>query len=179
MFDWFNAINVRVYAAQQMTGVKQCVIYRRNWYCTNVLQKYCITVLSPVTEEGVKASNRKMDQPSQTQLAMYWRKDKFLIKNSHVLLDITGPSKSQGLLHEIGLSRYFLFKPIVRVMKLKGPSIAIEEDDLCVSTVEEAANLIIKEFGTPWKRLKWKFKLFFRCILPYLKTRLFWLFDWI
>lgn len=179
MFDWLNKVNVRCYSAQQMTGIKQFEIYRRNWYCTRVLQKHDITVLSPVTEEGVKANHRKMDQPSQEQLAMYWKRDKFLIKNSHVLLDITGPSKSQGLMHEIGLSRYFLFKPIIRVMKLKGPSVAIEEDDILVPTVEEAAKLIVREFGTPWKRLKWKFKLFCRCFFPYLKTRLLWCFDWI
>jgi hypothetical protein len=64
-------------------------------------------------------------------------------------------------------------------MKLRGPSVAIEEEDLISPTVEKAAKFIIDEFGTPWKRLKWKFKLFHRCFFSYLKTRLSWWADWI
>lgn len=179
MFKWLHEVNVRVYFGQEMTGVKQSVIYQRNAYRTRVFTKYGITVLSPVTEEDVKSSKKKLNQPSQEQLNFYWKKDKWLIRNSHLLVDITGPSKSQGLLHEIGLSRYFYFKPIVRIMKLKGPSVALEEDDLVMPTVEKAAKFIVQEFGTPWKRLKWKFKLFRRCFFSYLKTRLRWWIDWI
>lgn len=179
MFDWLHKINVRIYAAQQMTGFKQSVIYQRNAYCERVFAKHGITVLSPVTEEGVKSNKKKLDQPSQAQLGYFWKRDKWLIRNSHILVDITGPSKSQGLLHEIGLSRYFFFKPVVRVMKLKGPSVAIEEEDILAPTVEKAAKLIIDNWGTPWKRLKWKVKLFRRCFGSYLKMRIFWWIDWI
>jgi hypothetical protein len=179
MFDWLHKINVRIYLGQQMTGVKQSVIYQRNAYCSRVFMKHGILVLSPVTEEGVSPSKKRLDQPSQEQLAKFWKKDKWLIRNSHILVDITGPSKSQGLLHEIGLSRYFYFKPIVRVMKLRGPSVAVEEEDLIAPTVEKAAKFIVQEFGTPWKRLKWKFKLFRRCFGSYTKTRILWWFDWV
>jgi hypothetical protein len=179
MFEWLHKVNVRIYAAQQMTGVKHSIIYQRNAYCNRVFTKYGITVLSPVTEEGVKSNKKKLNQPSQEALRYFWKRDKWLIRNSHILVDITGPSKSQGLLHEIGLSRYFYFKPIVRVMKLQGPSVALEEEDLIAPTVEKAAKFIIGEFGTPWKRLKWKFKLFGRCFPGYLRTRIAWWFDWI
>lgn len=179
MFDWLHKINVRVYLCQAMTGIRQNVIYQRNAYCTRVLEKYGIEVWSPVTEEGVSPSNKKLDQPSQEQLRKFWRRDKFLIKHCHVLLDITGPSRSQGSLHEIGLARYFIFQPVVRVMKLSGPSVVIEEEDLIAPTVEKAAQLITQEFGTPWKRLKWKFKLFGRCFPGYIRTRIMWWMDWI
>jgi len=179
MFEWLHKVNCRVYLGQQMTGVKQSVIYQRNAYCNRVFTKYGITVLSPVTEEGVKSNKKKLDQPSQEVLSYFWKRDKWLIRNSHILVDITGPSKSQGLLHEIGFSRYFLMKPCVRIMKLYGPSVAVEEEDLIAPTVEKAAKFIIDEFGTPWKRLKWKFKLFRRCFFSYLKTRLSWWVDWL
>jgi hypothetical protein len=179
VFDWFNKVNTRVYLGQQMTGIRHDLIYRRNFYCTKVMEKHGIMVLSPVTAEGVKPNKKKLNQPSQEQLTMFWKKDKWLIRHSHVLLDITGPSKSQGLLHEIGYARYHLFKPIVRIMKVQGPSVAIEEDDLLVKSVEEAAKLIVKEFGTPLKRLIWKFRLFGRCFFPYIKTRIAWFVDWV
>lgn len=179
MFEWLHRVNVRAYVAQQMTNIPQNVIYQRNAYCTRVLEKYGIEVWSPVTEEGVSPSKKKLDQPSQEQLHKFWKRDKFLIKHSHILVDVTGPSLSQGVLHEIGLSRYFYFKPTIRVMKLRGPSVVIEEEDIVASTVEKAAKLIIQEFGTPWKRLKWKFKLFRRCFPGYMKTRILWWWDWL
>ena len=179
MFEWLHKTNVNCYVAQAMTGRKQSVIYFRNAYCTRVLEKHGIMVFSPVTAEDVKANKKKMNQPSQEQLKKFWKLDKFLIRHSHVLLDITGASKSQGLLHEIGLSRYFFFKPVVRIMKVKGPSVALEEEDILVPTVEKAAKLIIENWGTPWKRLKWKVNLFRRCFFSYLKTRIMWWFDWI
>lgn len=179
MFEWLHKVNVRIYAAQQMTGIKNSVIYQHNAYCDRVFTKYGITVLSPVTEEGVKANKKKLDQPSQEQLQYFWKRDKWLIRNSHILVDITGFSKSEGLKHEIGLARYFLMKPCVRIMKLHGPSVAVEEDDLIFSTVEKAAKFIVEEFGSPWKRLKWKLKLFVRCSPGYIKTRILWWFDWL
>jgi len=172
-------MNVRVYLAQAMSYVSQNKIYQKNYYCTKVLMKHGITVLSPVTEENIKPSKKKFDQPSQEQLAFYWRRDKWLIKQSHILLDIAGPVVSQGVLHELGLTRYFYFKPVLRVLKLKGPSVAIEEEDQIFSTVESAAKFIVKELGTPWLRLRWKFKLFGRCFPGYIKTRILWWFDWL
>src|SRR5216684_3409038 len=109
MFDWLHEINVRVYVAQAMTGLSQDKIYQKNYYCTKVLTKYGITVLSPVAEESIKPNKKKLNQPSQAQLAYYWKRDKFLIRNSHVLLDIAGTKVSQGVLHEIGVTRYFYF----------------------------------------------------------------------
>ena len=179
MFDWFNRVNVRLYLGQAMTGLRQDLIYKHNIEMTEALELHGIIVLSPVTEEGVQPNKRKLDQPSQEQLANFWQRDKELIRSSHLLLDITGTSVSEGLKHEIGLVRYFLFKPVVRILELKGPSVAIEEDDILVKDIEEAAKLIIEKFGTPKKRLLWKYTLFRRCFLPYLKTRLFWCFDWI
>lgn len=179
MSNWFNTVNVKIYLAQQMTGIREDKIYNYNLAMTKALEKHGITVFSPVTEEGVKPSNKQLNQVSQDQLNYFWERDKYLIRHSHLLLDITGPSKSQGLLHEIGLSRYFLFKPVVRIIQNLGPSVAIAEDDLIVNDVEEAAKFIIDSFGTPKKRLLWKIKLFARCFLPYLRTRFNWCIDWI
>jgi hypothetical protein len=179
MFRWLHTVNVKVYLGQRMTGAKQCVIYQRNAYCERVLRKYGITPYSPVTEEGVSPIKKKLDQPSQEQLHKFWQRDKQLIQQSHVLLDITGSTTSEGLKHEIGLARYFLFRPVVRILKLSGPSVALEEEDVVTNTVEDAAQVILERWGTPWKRLKWKGHLFRKCFLHYMWIRLRWFWDWI
>ena len=178
LFSWFNAINVKIYLCQKMTGLPQYKIYKHNLKATQVLEKHGIIVLSPVIEEDIKPCNKKMNQPSQKQLAFYWNRDKWMIRQSHVLFDIAGNVVSQGVTHELGFSRYFLFRPVVRLLKIKGPSVAIEEDSL-VDSVEDAAKLIVKNWGTPWRRLKWKFRLFGRCFFPYIKTRIAWFVDWV
>lgn len=179
MFNWFNTVNCRIYLCQAMTGLKQYEIYKNNLRATKILEKHGITVLSPVVEEHIQPANKKLNQTSQKQLDGYWKRDKWLISHSHILLDIAGLVVSQGVIHELGFSRYFLFKPCVRVLKITGPSVAVSEEDALVDSVEEAAKLIVKRWGTPWRRLVWKVKLFCRCFFPYLKTRIFWCFDWI
>jgi hypothetical protein len=96
-------------------------------------------------------------------LGRFWHDDKDLIRRAHVVLDLSGPAKSEGVAHEIGFARYFLWKPVVRVWPGLGASIARLDDDVVVSSADEAAEVIRAKWGTPWKRLKWRFALYNRC----------------
>jgi hypothetical protein len=97
-------------------------------------------------------------------LAM-WTRDKQMIQEAHVVLDLSGPFKSEGVTHEIGYARYALWKPIIRIWCGLGASIARFEDDVVADNVDQAAEIIRARWGTPWKRLKWRMRMYGRCRL--------------
>lgn len=159
---------MRVYAAGAMTGLSGEELVDRSILVGQVLSDYKIEVLDPVCAEGVKASS-KPTKATYKELAVYWRRDKELIRQAHVIFDITPDRKSEGVAHEIGYGRYFLYKPIVRVYMNGGKpskgSVVFFEDDVLCDSLEEACRISLKLWGTPWKRLVWKLDQLNRCLI--------------
>lgn len=157
-------MSARVYCAVAMTGRDAADVCTDQRIATAALRNCGLIPLSPVKEEGVRPSDGIITPLADLLLRM-WARDKQLIQESHVVLDLSGPFKSEGVTHEIGYARYALWKPIVRIWCGLGPSIARFEDDVVADSVQQAAEIIRERWGTPWKRLKWRTKMYLRCRL--------------
>lgn len=157
---------LKVYCARGMTGrimeevVKEAKVQRR------ILQHHGIQVLDPVLEEGVKPKKKKLIS-SYYKMVKYWKRDKQMIRESDIIFDMTPWLKSEGVSHELGYARYFLWKPIIRVYwdgeKPSMSSIAYFEDDLIVDSLKEAIEESKERWGTFWKRFWWRYSIYSRC----------------
>ena len=171
---------VKIYCARKMTGLSAKDVVEdakkvreqiKFWFGKRV------KILDPVEEEGVKSSSKPISSTPDL-LQRYWQRDKEMIREAHVLLDLAGPAKSEGVLMEIGYARFFLFKPVVRIWPNLGSSVGRLEADAVVDNLNQAIFLIDRKWGTPYKRFKWRFALIKRCLINYLRIRFLVLIDW-
>lgn len=169
---------LKIYFASAITNRTGKALIEQSNKVAEVCKRLDIIPLDPIVEEQIKDSRKKVFN-SIEDLGKYWKRDKELIRAAHVLIDLTGEKKSEGVSHELGFVRYFLFKPCIRVWPDLGPSVARLEDDVITSCLESACTRAVYHWGTPWKRLKWKISLVNRCFLGYVYTRLSWFVDWI
>lgn len=157
---------IKVYTAQKMTGRDQKEMVDLAKKAKKVFEGAGIKVLDPVLEEHVKPTNELLGDKPLNMLKDYWKRDKQMIREAHVVVDLTPDMKSEGVAHEIGYARYALWKPIVRCYpdgSKPASMIAVFEDDLIVHSLEEAAVQIHKYWGNFFKRVTWRFGLFNRC----------------
>lgn len=166
---------IKAYTAGAMTGLTGRELVQRSRQVSKILGTYGIQVLDPVIAEGVKPTN-KVTAATYGQMVRFWKRDKEMIREAHVVIDLTPERKSEGVAHELGYARYFLFKPVVRVY-LNGSrpsisSVAYFEDDLLVDSLEEAAIKINERWGTWRKRFWWRLALYNRCYISALKYKL-------
>lgn len=149
-----------VYIATRMTGRDRPEMVRRAKYVSSILRQYGLKPISPVIEEGVKASPGTLSQSSEEILKGYWKRDKHIIRRiSHVLLWDQADNKSMGCEREYCLNRGVLWKPTIIHTPSQGISIARFEDDYITSDIREAARFIRDTWGTRWKRWKWRFNM--------------------
>jgi len=170
---------ITVYTAQKMTGRSQAEMVDLAKKAKRIFESSGIRVLDPVLEEHVKHTNQPLQDKPLSLLHDYWTRDKAMIREANVVVDLTPEMKSEGVAHEIGYARYGLWKPIVRVYgegSKPASMIAIFEDDLIVHSLEEAAVQINKYWGSLLKRIMWRISLYNRC-LP--KWVLYQLQEWI
>lgn len=157
----------KIYTAQKMTGRDQAEMVNMAKKAKKVFEGAGIKVLDPVLEEHVKPTNEVLVDKPLSLLKDYWKRDKQMIREAHVVVDLTPESKSEGVAHEIGYARYNLWKPVVRVYSgdsKPASMIAIFEDDLIVHSLEEAAVQIQKYWGSWLKRALWRLGLMNRCL---------------
>lgn len=159
-----------VYCASKMTGRDKQEMLDRAYYVCNVLANYGLTPISPVIEEEVKNEPGQLEQTSSEKLRKYWARDKHLIRNvAHVTLLDEAYRKSTGMEREYGYTRYCLWKPVVTIMPNSGYTVADFEDDAVVMNEFEAGLYISHNFGTRWKRIKWRLNMLKRSLPKWLK----------
>lgn len=162
---------VQLYLARGMTGrVKEDVV-QEAYFDKEFFEKAGFKVLCPVMEEGVEPTKQTI-RSSKQQMDIYWFRDKQMIRDSHVVLDMTPHLKSEGVAHELGYARYNLWKPVVRVfpsgkLPIKGSVCRYEDDFICDSLVE-AVEYTYRVHGTLFKRLKWRLSMLNRCLVKWL-----------
>jgi len=172
-------MSVKVYLAQAMTGLSGNEIWKRLETARQIFLENGIEILSPVIEEGIKPQIKKVSA-SREDLINFWKRDKELIRKANVIVDLTPEKKSEGVAHEIGYARYFLWKPIVRVYDIcsapsSSSSVAYFEDDLLITGLPYAALWIKEKWGSRYKRFIWRIKLYNRC---YIKGLYYKLLEW-
>lgn len=150
-----------VYVLAKMTGENCRVMRRKAMKATHALEKFGLIVHHPVIDEGVPDEDKVLTPRSQKELLWLWLRDKAMIKQSHAFLDTAADVFSVGAKREFGKARFRDWKPIVTLWEHgEWPLIAEEEDDQIVATVEEAAALIEKMWGTRWKRILWRIPIY-------------------
>jgi len=151
-------VKIRLYLAQKMTGLSCRQIRRKAKKATKTLESLGIEVWSPVIEEGVPNSNRKLDVLSKEDLLTKWMIDKKEgMQGCHVILDLDGDLHSEGVSIERGYMRWYAWRPTIRV---KAPghvySISDIEDDFIAANVKQAGIFIRRRWGTRKKWIVWK-----------------------
>lgn len=169
---------ITVYLARAMTGRIKEEVVEEAAEDKKFFEAAGLTVLCPVAEEAVKPTQERLVS-SKKQMDIFWKRDKQMIREANVIIDMTPHMNSEGSKHEIGYGRYFLWKPVVRVFPAgKLPfksSVAFYEDDSIVDSKEYAVEYILRMHGTYMKRLKWRLLLYKRCIL---KAMYYKLMEW-
>jgi len=154
-----SIMSIRVYAARGMTGrVKEDVVTEAN-ADRLLLESAGITVLCPVHEEGVRATKKQLFS-TKKHMDKYWPRDKEMIRDAHLLLNMSPHLPSMGVIREFGYARYSLWKKVITVFP-EGQlpdesSICYYEDDYVTDSLIDAVMEIYRTHGTIWKRLKWK-----------------------
>lgn len=170
---------LRIYCASSMTGHTGDELVSRARTTRVLAKRYGVEALDPIRKERVRKSRKPLIPILPASLTKVWRADKRLIRLAHVVIDLTGRDKSEGVSAELGYARYFLYKPVIRVWPGLGLSIARIEHDYVVETTEEAFQVAVALWGTPWKRFKWRLALIRRCLLKaaFHKAQVWWN-DW-
>lgn len=161
---------IRIYTAAKMTGRDKKEMVDTALHNKKVFEAYGIEVFDPILEEHVKPTKGLLVDTPVGLLKDYWKRDKQMIRNAHVLVDTTPEEKSEGSAHEIGYARYSLWKPIVRMYGKESKPLSMIvyfEDDLIVHSPEEAAVQIQKYWGSRAKRFMWRISMFNRCFLKW------------
>lgn len=171
-------MSIIVYNARSMTGrVKKDVVAEAK-ADKLFLEQAGFTVLCPVEKEEVPATDQVLIS-SRKAMEDYWPKDKRMIEECDVLFDLTPERKSEGVAHELGYARYFLYRPVIRVYREgKLPvasSVAYFEDDYVTDSLVDAVEYTLRMHGTRWKRIKWRFNLYARCLPKMVKI---WFSSW-
>jgi hypothetical protein len=168
-----SKINCKVYVACRMTGRSKREQVERARYMCQVLKAYNLTPISPVLEENIQPEDAILVQTTDTDLAQYWARDKEIMSyEAHVTLMDGGDEGSVGMGREYGFNRYALWKPTITLWSQdRGITVAQFEDDAIFLSAHEAAAYIAVNFGTRWKRWKWRLKMLRKSIPTFLKRQ--------
>lgn len=155
---------MKAYIAHAMTGRSGADMLHESFEARRILAYYGISTLDPVLDEGI-TKDVKVLTTTVENATKFWKRDKAMIREAHVVIDLTPHIKSEGVSHEIGYGRYFLWKPVARVGTFPPASIAVFEDDVIGANLFEVGEQLEKRFGTRSKRLRWRLTLYLRCWL--------------
>lgn len=156
-----------IYLAQPMTGYFCDELWIRAINDKQVYEKEEIKVTTPIDGEGIPFAHIPLEDRSDAEMHRVWKKkDKGAIKANHVLVYELPTRWSQGIAHELILSRGVWWKPTVFVGK--AGFITRQEDDYVAASHTEAAKFIAVTWGTRRQRIVWRLKMLNRCLLGWI-----------
>lgn len=168
----------KIYIARAMTGFDQAEIVKQASEDKAFFENAGFEVLCPVLKEKVKPVHKALSSDTK-HMNIYWPQDKRMIREANALVNMSPHVASLGVIREHGYARYHLWKKVVSVFpKGKLPaisSVASYEDDAVVDSREEAAIYLLRTYGTYWKRLVWRLKIYKR---SWLKAKFYRLLEW-
>lgn len=162
---------VKIYAARAMSHrVKEDVVNEAK-VDKYFLENAGLIVLCPVSKENVQPTKQVL-LSSRKSMLEYWPEDKRMIREAHVVFDMSPTYNSEGVKHELGYARYNLWKPIIRIFPTGelplNSSVARFEDDYICDSLIEAVEYVYRVHGTFFKRLKWRLSMLNRCLLKWM-----------
>ena len=170
-----NKLDVTVYIATAMSNRSKHDQVTRAKYMCDVLSIYGITPVSPVLEEKVPDEPGPLVETNYARLKKNWARDKEIIAyEAHVTLMDGGDEGSVGMGREYGLNRYGLWKPTITLWnKDRGLTVAEFEDDSIFTDEHSAAAYIAEQYGTRWKRWKWRIRMLARSLPTFIKRQVY------
>ncbi len=154
---------IKIYAAVKMTGRYCDELVEESTRLKDALEYAGFTVLSPVIEE--KVPNEHVVLMNQVdKLREYWKRDKEMLQEAHLMLDFNSQGTSDGVNVEMGYCRFFMFKPLIRVHPSLGCVISKLEYDCVVKDLESAIIVMQEQWGTKHKLLVWRLNMLIRSI---------------
>lgn len=167
---------ILVYLAVRMTGRYCDELLLESRVAAEKLEKAGFTVLSPVIEEGVPNRHVKLTN-TLGRLRGYWKRDKEMLNEAHIMLDYNSQGKSDGVNVEMGYTRFCLWKPLVRVHPSLGCTISRIEYDHVTDTLDKAIEVMQREWGTKNKLLAWRLKMLYHSIGKFVFQQAVFLWD--
>lgn len=174
-YEWFvDPSPIKVYVARAMTGrIKEEVVFEAK-RDKSILESAGFIVLDPVTSEGVKPTKTVL-RSTKAQMDVFWTRDKAMIREANVLLNMSPHLPSLGVIREHGYARYHLWKKTISIFPEgampKEGAVCFYEDDHVTDDLTEAIGECLRTHATRWKRFKWRLALYNRCYLRSLKHR--------
>ncbi len=161
-------MTIKIYVAQAMSGIPAKQVVENAGKIKNFLENAGFEVLCPVAKEELKPNNIPI-QATREEITNYWKIDKSMIRDSHILFHMSPHLNSAGAWQEVGYQRYHLQGPVVHIYPLGKlpPSGAIPrlENDYVCDSLEEAIEYTLRVHGTFLKRTMWRIKKLNRCFL--------------
>lgn len=162
---------IKIYVARAMTGrIKEDVV-REALADKDFLERAGFEVLCPVSKEEVKAT-KEILQSSKEAMDHYWKTDKQMIRDAHILFNMSPDQPSLGVIREYGYARYALWKKVISVFpegKLpQRAAICHYEDDYVTDDLMDAVGEAYRTHGTLWKRVQWRIKMLNKSLLKWL-----------
>lgn len=162
-----------IYTACKMSGRDKAEMVKRAHYVKKVLTEAGLIPISPVIEEHVKEETGKLINSDKNRLKNFWKRDKEIIRQAHVVLLDHAEMKSFGMEREYGFNRYCLWRPTVIVVEPGTvTSVAEWEDDAIFTSLHEAAQYISKNWGTWPKRVLWRLSMLNKHLLRFVWDQL-------
>ena len=174
MFD----LKPKCYVARAMTGrVKEEVVLEAQ-ADKELLEKAGFEVLCPVIAENVPAT-KEVIRSSKKAMDQYWPRDKEMIREAHVVFNMSPNSPSLGVIREHGYARYHLWKKVISVfpegkLPMKA-AVCNYEDDFVTDSLIIGIGDALRTHGTYWSRLKWRIGIYKR---SWLRAKYYRLMEW-
>ncbi len=141
---------MRVYLAGAMGGRMGSEVLEERYHATQLLEAADIEVYDPAANEDVYAGKIIDLRLDYITMKNYVAKDEFAIRNSHVLLVLTGDRSSEGTAWEMGFAHYEVGIPVVLVAprRVAGELMGFSniKADAIFATVEEAVDFIAANY---------------------------------
>ena len=180
LYDWFFSPSpIKVYVARAMSGrIKEEVVKDANRDKT-MLECVGFIVFDPVTSEGVRPT-KEILLASKQQMDMFWKRDKEMIRQAHILLNMSPHLASLGVIREYGYARFHLWKKTISIFPEgflpKEGAVCYYEDDHVTDDLTDAIGECLRTHATRWKRLKWRLGIYNKSWLKAVKYRLL---EWV
>lgn len=169
---------ISIYVARAMTGRLKSDVLAEAKADKKFLEDAGFEVLDPVTSEGVEDKAEVLQSP-KSLMDTYWARDKQMIREAHAVFIMSPNVGSLGCIREYGYSRYFLWKKTTTIFPEgslpKEGAVCYYEDDFVTDSLVEAIGDLLKTHDTPWKRFKWRFNLYKRCLPKMIRV---WIMGW-
>lgn len=158
---------LKVYVAQRMTGQYCDEMVTEALKASRALANFGFHALSPVLNEAISNKHELLPDTSLEDLRKHWQKDKRLLQDAHIVLDLNGLGKSDGVNTELGYARFFLWKPVIRIHPKAGMLISTLEHDVVVASLSDALLFMRETWGTKRQLLWWRLKVLNRSLLKF------------